>query len=90
VSAQEDAADVARVLAGEVSAFEPIVRRWQKPLVNLAYRFCRDRAEDSATLLVPIVWELARDAVFDLALRARDELISIGNQTVAAVDVAAR
>ncbi len=50
MSAEEDAADVARVLAGEVSAFEPIVRRWQKPLVNLAYRFCRDRgrAEDMA------------------------------------------
>jgi RNA polymerase sigma-70 factor (ECF subfamily) len=50
VSAEEDAADVDRVLAGDVSAFEPIVRRWQKPLVNLAYRFCRDRgrAEDMA------------------------------------------
>jgi RNA polymerase sigma-70 factor (ECF subfamily) len=50
VSAEEDAADVARVLAGDVSAFEPIVRRWQRPLVNLAYRFCRDRgrAEDMA------------------------------------------
>jgi RNA polymerase sigma-70 factor (ECF subfamily) len=50
VSAEEDAADVARVLAGDVSAFEPIVRRWQAPLVNLAYRFCRDRsrAEDMA------------------------------------------
>lgn len=50
VSAEEDAADVNRVLAGDVSAFEPIVRRWQGPLVNLAYRFCRDRgrAEDLA------------------------------------------
>jgi RNA polymerase sigma-70 factor (ECF subfamily) len=50
VSAEEDAADVNRVLAGDVSAFEPIVRRWQAPLVNLAYRFCRDRsrAEDLA------------------------------------------
>ena len=50
MSAEEDAADVARVLAGDVSAFEPIVRRWQKPLVNLAYRFCRDRgrAEEMA------------------------------------------
>ena len=50
MSAEEDAADVTRVLAGDVSAFEPIVRRWQKPLVNLAYRFCRDRgrAEDMA------------------------------------------
>jgi RNA polymerase sigma-70 factor (ECF subfamily) len=50
VSAEEDAADVDRVLAGDISAFEPIVRRWQAPLVNLAYRFCRDRgrAEDMA------------------------------------------
>jgi len=50
MSAEEDAADVARVLAGDVSAFEAIVRRWQKPLVSLAYRFCRDRgrAEDMA------------------------------------------
>lgn len=50
MSAEEDAEDVARVLAGDVSAFEAIVRRWQKPLVNLAYRFCRDRgrAEDMA------------------------------------------
>jgi RNA polymerase sigma-70 factor (ECF subfamily) len=50
VSAEEDAADVARVLAGDVTGFEPIVRRWQKPLINLAYRFCRDRsrAEDMA------------------------------------------
>ncbi len=46
----EDRADVARVLAGDVSAFEGIVRRWQGPLVNLAYRFCRDRgrAEEMA------------------------------------------
>jgi RNA polymerase sigma-70 factor (ECF subfamily) len=50
VSAEEDEADVARVLAGDVSAFEAIVRRWQRPLINLAYRFCRDRsrAEDLA------------------------------------------
>jgi RNA polymerase sigma-70 factor (ECF subfamily) len=50
VSAEEDAADVARVLAGDASAFEAIVRRWQHPLINLAYRFCRDRgrAEDMA------------------------------------------
>jgi RNA polymerase sigma-70 factor (ECF subfamily) len=44
VSAFEDEADIEKVLAGEVSAFEGIVRRWQGPLVNLAYRFCRDRS----------------------------------------------
>ena len=50
MSAAEDQADVERVLAGDVSAFERIVRRWQGPLVNLAYRFCRDRgrAEEMA------------------------------------------
>jgi RNA polymerase sigma-70 factor (ECF subfamily) len=50
VSEDEDRADVDRVLGGDVSAFEAIVRRWQGPLVNLAYRFCRDRgrAEDMA------------------------------------------
>ena len=39
-----DEAIVARVLAGDTAAFEGIVRRWQSPLVNLAWRFCRDRA----------------------------------------------
>lgn len=32
-----------RVLAGNVQAFEGIVRRWQGPLVNMAWRYCRDR-----------------------------------------------
>ena len=41
----QDRDDVRRVLAGEVDAFEGIVRRWQGPLVNLAYRFCRDRGQ---------------------------------------------
>lgn len=44
MSAARDQADIDRVLAGETSAFEGIVRRWQGPLVNLAYRFCRDRS----------------------------------------------
>lgn len=50
ISAEEDLADVTRVLAGEVQAFEGIVRRWQGPLVNMAWRYCRDRgrAEDLA------------------------------------------
>ena len=50
MSAIQDQADVEKVLAGDVSAFEAIVRRWQGPLINLAYRFCRDRgrAEDMA------------------------------------------
>jgi len=50
VSPGEDEADVDRVLAGDLSAFKGIVRRWQGPLVNLAYRFFRDRgrAEEMA------------------------------------------
>jgi RNA polymerase sigma-70 factor, ECF subfamily len=43
VSASEDQLDVERVLSGDVSAFEGIVRRWEGPIVNLAYRFFRDR-----------------------------------------------
>lgn len=50
MSATDDRADVERVLAGDTAAFEGIVRRWQAPLVNMAYRFCRDRgrAEEMA------------------------------------------
>lgn len=46
----DDLADVEKVLTGEIGAFENIVRRWQSPLINLAYRFCRDRgrAEEMA------------------------------------------
>ncbi len=49
-NASADLADVDRVLAGDVRAFEAIVRRWQGPLVNMAWRYCRDRgrAEDLA------------------------------------------
>jgi RNA polymerase sigma-70 factor (ECF subfamily) len=49
-AADQDAEAVARVLAGDVNAFEDIVRRWQRRLVNLAWRFSRDRAaaEDMA------------------------------------------
>jgi RNA polymerase sigma-70 factor (ECF subfamily) len=47
---QADLADVARVLAGDVLAFEGIVSRWQGPLINMAWRYCRDRgrAEEMA------------------------------------------
>ncbi|MGA2849704.1 MAG: RNA polymerase sigma factor [Terracidiphilus sp.] len=43
-NAAEDLADVDRVLAGDLQAFEGIVRRWQAPLVNMAWRYCRDRS----------------------------------------------
>jgi RNA polymerase sigma-70 factor (ECF subfamily) len=42
---QADLEDVRRVLAGDADAFEGIVRRWQGPLVTMAYRFCRDRGQ---------------------------------------------
>ncbi len=48
-----DVTDVGRVLAGDVNAFEGIVRRWQGPLVNMAWRYCRDRGRAE---------ELAQDA----------------------------
>ena len=45
-----DVEDVRRVLAGDTAAFSAIVERWQGRLINLAWRFCRDRsmAEDMA------------------------------------------
>ena len=50
MTAADDQLAVERVLGGDISAFEEIVRRWQSPLVNLAYRFCHDRgrAEEMA------------------------------------------
>jgi RNA polymerase sigma-70 factor (ECF subfamily) len=50
LGAAEDDSDVERTLAGDINAFEGIVRRWQGPLINCAYRFCgeRGRAEDLA------------------------------------------
>ena len=41
--ADADLADVTRVLAGDVEAFAGLVGRWQGPLVNMAWRYCRDR-----------------------------------------------
>jgi RNA polymerase sigma-70 factor, ECF subfamily len=48
--AAEDRAVVAAVLGGDTAAFAGIVGRWQGPLVNLAWRYCRDRgrAEEMA------------------------------------------
>ena len=42
--AEVDRVDVDRVLAGDTEAFAGIVLRWQGPLVNMAWRYCRDRA----------------------------------------------
>jgi RNA polymerase sigma-70 factor (ECF subfamily) len=57
-SALADLADVERVLAGDVNAFEGIVRRWQGPLVNMAWRYCRDRgrAEEMAQEALVRAW----------------------------------
>jgi RNA polymerase sigma-70 factor (ECF subfamily) len=45
-----DRAAVRRVLAGDTDAFEGLVRRWRRPVIALAWRYCRDqgRAEDLA------------------------------------------
>lgn len=43
-AADHDRAAVMLVLGGDVSAFEQIVQRWQGPLVNMAWRYCRDRS----------------------------------------------
>jgi RNA polymerase sigma-70 factor (ECF subfamily) len=55
---EADLADVERVLAGDVNAFEGIVRRWQGPLVNMAWRYCRDRgrAEEMAQEALVGAW----------------------------------
>ena len=43
-SAEEDLTAEEQVLAGDMEAFEGIVRRWQGPLINMAWRYCRDRS----------------------------------------------
>jgi len=100
VSVSEDQADAERVLAGDVSAFEGIVRRWQAPLVNLAYRFCRDRAraEDMAQEAFLRVFRglksWRQDAAFSTWLFAvatnlyRSELRRIPARTMSIEDVA--
>ena len=55
---EADLADVERVLGGDANAFEGIVRRWQGPLVNMAWRYCRDRgrAEEMAQEALVRAW----------------------------------
>jgi|SRR6516164_4988900 hypothetical protein len=100
VSASEDEADVEKELAGEVSAFENIVRRWQGPLVNLAHRFCRDRsraeemAQDAFLRAYRALRQWRKDAVFSTWLFAvatnlyRSELRRIPAQTLSIEHVA--
>jgi RNA polymerase sigma-70 factor (ECF subfamily) len=99
-SASDDQADVEKVLAGDVSAFEGIVRRWQTPLVNLAYRFCHDRgrSEDMAQEAFLRAYrglsQWRKDAVFSTWLFAlatnlyRSELRRIPARTVSLEDIA--
>jgi RNA polymerase sigma-70 factor (ECF subfamily) len=100
VSASEDQSAVEKVLAGDVSAFEGIVQRWQGPLINLAYRFCHDRgrAEEMAQeAFLRAYRALARwrkDAIFSTWLFAlatnlyRSELRRIPARNVPLQDVA--
>lgn len=99
MSASDDESDVEKVLAGEVSAFESIIRRWQGPLVNLAYRFCRDRsraeemAQDAFLRAYRGLRQWRRDATFSTWLFAvatnsyRSELRRIPACTVSIEDV---
>jgi RNA polymerase sigma-70 factor (ECF subfamily) len=57
-SAELDRAAVRRVLAGDNAAFEEIVRRWQGPIINMAWRYTRDRgrAEELAQEVFLRAW----------------------------------
>lgn len=76
MTASDDQTDVERVLAGDVSAFEGIVRRWQGPLINLAYRFCHDRgraeemAQEAFLRAYRALAQWRKDAVFSTWLFA--------------------
>lgn len=76
MSASDDQADVERVLAGDISAFEGIVRRWQRPLINLAFRFCHDRgraeemAQEAFLRAYRALGQWRKDAVFSTWLFA--------------------
>ncbi len=99
VSASDDQTDIERVLAGDISAFEGIVRRWQGPLINLAYRFCRDRgraeemAQEAFLRAYRALGQWRKDAVFSTWLFAlaanlyRSELRRIPARTVSLEDI---
>ena len=100
MSASDDQADVERVLAGDVSAFEGIVRRWQGPLINLAYRFCHDRgraeemAQEAFLRTYRALGQWRKDAVFSTWMFAlatnlyRSDLRRIPTRTVPLEDIA--
>src|SRR5580693_10226833 len=100
MSVSEDQSAVERVLAGDISAFEEIVQRWQAPLVNLAYRFCHDRGRAEEMAQEPFLrayralGQWRKDAVFSTWLFAlatnlyRSELRRIPARTVSLEDIA--
>ena len=100
MSVIDDQAAVERVLAGDISAFEEIVRRWQSPLINLAYRFCRDRgrseemAQEAFLRAYRGLKQWRREAAFSTWLFAlatnfyRSELRRIPTRTISLDDVA--
>ena len=47
-----------RILNGDTQAFAVIVERWQGPLINMAWRYCRDRsrAEELAQEALIRIW----------------------------------
>ena len=57
-AALADRALVDRVLGGDAQAFAGIVQRWQGPLINMAWRYCRDRgrAEEMAQEVLIRAW----------------------------------
>lgn len=100
MSASDDQSDVEIVLAGDVSAFERIVRRWQRPLINLAYRFCHDRgraeemAQEAFLRAYRALGQWRRDAIFSTWLFAlatnlyRSEIRRIPARTMSIEDIA--
>jgi RNA polymerase sigma-70 factor, ECF subfamily len=100
VSASDDRADVEQVLAGDVSAYEGIVRRWQGPLINLAYRFCHDRGraeemgQEAFLRAFRALGQWRKDAAFSTWLFAlatnlyRSEIRRIPARTVSIEDIA--
>jgi len=96
----EDRTNVERVLGGDISAFEGIVRRWQGPLINLAYRFCRDRgraeemAQEAFLRAYRALAQWRKDAAFSTWLFAlatnlyRSELRRIPAHTVSLDEIA--
>lgn len=100
MNASMDRVDVDKVLAGNISAFEGIVGRWQRPLVNLAYRFCGDRgraeemAQEAFLRAYRALDQWRRDAAFSTWLFAlatnlyRSELRRIPARIVSLEDVA--